>query len=530
MSGRSPAEASHGAFHPRGSPWLIAFVVTMAPFMEILDSTIVNVSLPHIAGNLSASYDEATWTLTSYLVANGIIVPISGWLGRVIGRKRYFLLCIAAFTVCSFLCGMATSLGQLVVFRLLQGLFGGGLQPNQQSIILDTFEPSQRGRGFSIVAAAVIFAPIIGPILGGWITDSWSWRWVFLINVPIGAFAFIAVAQLVEDPPWVLSDRARLKDVDAVGLALIAVGLGALQVMLDRGEDKDWFGSAEIRLLALVAGTTLTGAVAWLLMTDKPVVNLRALKDRNFAVGSMVICGIGAILYSSNVLIPLLAQEWLGYTAFLSGLLMSPGAALMLVLIPLTARFVLPKVPTRLVIAFGFITLGVASAFAAQLTPDVDFWTLAEYRAVLTVGLAFLFVPNSTLAYSTLPRALNADATALYAMFRNISGSIGISVATALVADRLQTHRAHIVQHLTPFDAPYQSLEAGYVHTLRGLGWAADAAHGGAQGLINQTINHQAAIMAYIDVFAYSAVAAFCIVPLTLLFRSGVAGADKRRR
>ena len=232
---------------------MIAIIVTMAPFMEILDTTIVNVSLPHIAGALSASYDDATWTLTSYLVANGIIVPVSGWIGRVLGRKRYFLLCIAMFTLFSFLCGMATSLPQLVIFRLFQGLFGGGLQPNQQSIILDTFEPQDRGKGFSMVAVAVIFAPIVGPVLGGWLTDAFSWRWVFLINVPIGLFAFVGVLQLVEDPPWVLRDRARLVDMDYIGIALIAVGFGALQFVLDRGEDLDWFGSPQIRICALVA-------------------------------------------------------------------------------------------------------------------------------------------------------------------------------------------------------------------------------------------------------------------------------------
>ncbi len=236
------------AWQPRGNVWLVAAAATLAPFMEILDTTIVNVSLPYIAGSLSASNDDATWTLTSYLVANGIVVPVAGWLGRLIGRKRYFLICIALFTACSFLCGVATSLPQLVVFRLLQGLFGGGLQPSQQSVILDTFQPSQRGRAFSLVAIAVVFAPIIGPTLGGWITDNYSWRWVFLINVPVGIFAFIAVAQLVEDPPWVERDRAHLKDIDYGGLALIALGLGALQIMLDRGEDLDWFSSPTIQL------------------------------------------------------------------------------------------------------------------------------------------------------------------------------------------------------------------------------------------------------------------------------------------
>jgi DHA2 family multidrug resistance protein len=522
------SDGHRAAWHPRGSPWLITFVVTLAPFMEVLDSTIVNVSLPHIAGSLSASTDDATWTLTSYLVANGIVIPVAGWLARLIGRKRYFLICIATFTILSFLCGIATSLPQLVVFRLLQGMFGGGLQPNQQSILLDTFEPSQRARGFSMVAIAVIFAPIIGPTLGGWITDHYSWRWVFLINVPIGVIAFVAVLQLVEDPPWVLNDRASSSDIDYVGLSLIALGLGSLQIMLDRGEDLDWFNSASIQILGLVAATALIGAVAWLLMIDKPVVNLRALGNRNFAVGSVTVFFIGAILYSSNALIPLLAQEWLGYTALTSGLLMSPGATIMVLLIPLVAKFVLPNVSTRRVLAFGFSILGASAAFASYLTPDIDFWTLAAFRAFQTVGLAFLFVPNSTLSYSTVPRALNSDATALYSMFRNIGGSIGISVATAITASRLQTHRAHLVDHLGPLDAPFQALQNRYEQTLRGLGYAGEAAHGLALGLINHVLDVQSAVLAYSDVFALSALAAFAVVPLTFLFRPGVAGRPSR--
>jgi MFS transporter, DHA2 family, multidrug resistance protein len=514
-------------WRPRGNIWLVATAATLAPFMEILDSTIVNVCLPNIAGALSASNDDATWTLTSYLVANGIIVPIAGWLGRLIGRRRYFLFCIAAFTVCSFLCGIATSLPQLVAFRLLQGLFGGGLQPSQQSVILDTFEPSQRARGFSMVAIAVIFAPIIGPTLGGWITDNYSWRWVFLINVPVGIIAFIAVTQLVEDPPWVQRDRAHLRDIDYGGLALIALGLGSLQIMLDRGEDLDWFSSTSIQLFALLAAVGIIGGAVWLLLVEKPVVNLRCLADRNFAVGVVMIAGIGAILYSSNVLIPVMAQQWFGYTAMLAGLLLSPGAAVMILFIPVVARLVLPHIQTRYVIAFGFFALGCSSFYASRLTPTMSFGGLATFRAFQTVGLAFLFVPNSTLSYSTLPRSLTADATALYSMFRNIAGSIGIAMLTAMGAERLQAHRAQLASHLSPFDQPYQELLAHHTRTLEAMGDAPGAAHDAAMGLINVALNKQAAILAYVDLFMWSAIAAFCIMPLTLLFRSGVAGSRR---
>jgi DHA2 family multidrug resistance protein len=512
--------ASDLTWRPPANPWLIGFMVTLATFMEVLDTTIVNVCLPHIAGSMSASYDDATWTLTSYLVANGIVVPISGWLSRWIGRKRYFLLCIAAFTVFSFLCGIATSMTQLVVFRLAQGFFGGGMQPSQQSIVLDTFEPAQRGRAFSIVAIAIVFAPILGPTLGGWITDHYTWRWIFLINIPVGIITFLAVARLVEDPPWVQRDRAHLGDIDGVGVALIALGLGSLQYVLDRGEEADWFGSPRIRLFAVLAAVGIIGAIAWLLMVEKPVLNLRALADRNFAVGSVMIFGVGGVLYSTNVLIPLLAEAQLGYTALLAGELMVPGAILMLVLIPMVGRVIMPRVDTRYVIAFGFASLGASLLYFRGLAPQMSFGELVVMRAALTLGLAFLFVPNSTIAYSTLPRSLTADATALYAMFRNIAGSAGIALVTMLVARQMQAHRAYLAQHLTPFDQPYQALLGQYSERLQGLGWTNAGAHDTAMGLINQMLGQQAAFLAYSDVFEIMAFAAFAIVPLTLLFRS----------
>jgi DHA2 family multidrug resistance protein len=506
------------AWRPRANPWLIAVVVTVAAFMEILDTTIVNVSLPHIAGSLSSSYDDATWTLTSYLVANGIVLPISGALGRIIGRKRYFLICIGAFTVCSFLCGTASSLTELILFRLLQGFFGGGLQPNQQAIILDVFEPAQRGRAFSVVAVAVIFAPIIGPTLGGWITDSYSWRWVFLINVPIGLLALPAVASLVEDPPWVQRDRASWANLDYIGIALIALGMGCLQVMLDRGEDEDWFGSAFIRMMALAAFLGITGAVVWLLMAKRPVVRLQVFRDRNFAVGSIAAVAMFGVLYSSAVVIPELAQTQFGYTATWAGLILSPGGFTVLLLIPFVGRL-MPIVQTRFIVAIGFFLLGLALLYSSDLAPMMSFWDLALIRMAQTLGLAFLFVPNSTIAYSTIAKELNTDASSLYVMLRNIAGSIGISFATAMVISRTQVHRAYLSRWLSPLDQPYDQMVQNYEHTLRGLGFAPGALQQTANGLINQTLTSQAAILAYIDVFTWTAVAAFCMVPLAMLFR-----------
>jgi DHA2 family multidrug resistance protein len=513
----SDTAASDAAWKPKANPWAIAVVVTLAAFMEILDTTIVNVSLPHIAGSVSASYDDATWALTAYLVANGIVLPISGFLGRLIGRKRYFLICIAMFTVSSFLCGTSDSLGQLVAFRLMQGFFGGGLQPNQQSIILDTFEPAQRGKAFGVVAIAVIFAPIIGPTLGGFITDNYSWRWVFFINIPVGIFAFFAVAALVEDPPWVQRARSKLRDFDYVGLSLIALGFASLQIMLDRGEDDDWFGSPLIVVCGILAVLGIVGAIWWLLVAPKPIVNLRVYKNRNFAVGSVMIFGIGAILYSGTVLIPQLAQQRLGYTATLAGLVLSPGGIIILVLIPVIGR-IMPYVQTRLLIGLGFFTLGCAYSYAHGLTPDASFTRLALMRATQTLGLAFLFVPTSTISYATMPRALNTDASSLYVMLRNVAGSIGISLSTAELTQRTQIRQSYLAENLTAFNPAYNDLVARTTQTLQGMGRAAADAGSQALGLIDQTLNQQAAILAYRDVFAYCAVAAFCIVPLAFLF------------
>ena len=518
MSGSAPPETD-ATWQPKANPWVIAIVVTTAAFMEILDTTIVNVSLPHIAGSVSASYDDATWALTSYLVANGIVLPISGFLGRLIGRKRYFLICIAMFTVSSFLCGTSTSLGELICFRLMQGFFGGGLQPNQQSIILDTFPPAQRGKAFGVVAIAVIFAPIIGPTLGGWITDNYSWRWIFFINVPVGIFAFFAVTALVEDPPWVLRARAKFRDFDYIGLGLIAIGLGSLQIMLDRGEDDDWFGSPLIVAAAIVAVVGILGAIGWLLTAKKPIVNLRVFANRNFAVGSVMIFALGAILYSGSVLIPQLAQQRLGYNATLAGLVLSPGGAVILILIPFIGRL-LPYIQTRYLIGFGFLILGFAYSYAHGVTPDATFGTLALMRATQTLGLAFLFVPTSTISYSTMPRALNSDASSLYVMLRNVAGSIGISLATAGITERTQVRQAYLSVHLNTFNPAFNDYLHHTQQALIAMGRTVGEASSQAMGLANQTLNLQAAVLAYRDVFAYCAIAAFCIVPLTFLFEA----------
>jgi len=504
-----------GPAAPAANPWLIAMVVTLAAFMEVLDTTIVNVALPHIAGSMSASTDESTWTLTSYLVSNGIVLTISGYLTRLLGRKRYFLICISMFTVCSVLCGIATSLTQIIVFRLMQGFFGGGLQPTQQSIILDTFPPAKRGQAFALTAMATVVAPVLGPTLGGWITDNYDWRWIFLINIPVGIVAFFGVAALVPAPSATRAAPAK-PSFDYVGLGFIILGLGALQILLDRGETDDWFSAPFIRWLALFTVIGIGGAIWWLIRAKRPIVNLRVLTDRNFGLGCLMISSMSIILYSSAVLIPQLAETQYGYTATLAGLILGPGALSLIVFIVIVGR-ILPLVQTRFIITFGFVFLGCAFLFAHRLTPNLDFRTLVEMRIVQTMGMSFLFVPISTIAYSTLPKSLNGDAAALYTMFRNVAGSIGISVSAALLVTRGQVHMAHLGAHETPFSQPYIDTLAASTRMIEGTGVPNGVAHQAAVGHLYRLLIGQSQILAYMDVFSLCALLSFCLAPLALL-------------
>jgi DHA2 family multidrug resistance protein len=507
------AQAGAG-WKPRYNPWLIAVVATLAAFMEILDTTIVNVALPHIAGAMSASNDEATWTLTSYLVANGIVLTISGWLGDLLGRKRYFLICIAMFTVCSFLCGIAGSLIQLVVFRLAQGFFGGGLQPNQQSIILDSFPPAKRGAAFGVAAIAIVVAPVLGPTLGGLITDNSSWRWIFFINIPVGIFAVFANWVLVEDPPWERNKPSR--GIDYIGLSLITIGLGCLQIMMDRGEDDDWFGSPFIVTLALLAFVGILSAVLWLLVAKKPIVNLDVFKDKNFSAGCAMIAAMGGILYASAVIIPQFAQSVLGYTATWAGLILSPGGVVVIILIPIVGRL-MKIMQTRIVIAIGFFIMGCALVYSSGLVPNIDFTTLVMMRSAQTAGLGFLFVPISTVTYLTLSRDLRGDGAALFSMFRNVFGSIGISASTALVTQRSQIQQDYLSRWFSPFNQPYDTLLAQTKGTLITLGHSAATAQMIASKQVYQTFLQQVSVLAYSDVFFQLAILAFIAVPFCFL-------------
>jgi DHA2 family multidrug resistance protein len=505
---------------PKSNPWLVAIVVTLGAFMEVLDTTIVNVSLPHIAGSLSISSDESTWALTTYLVANGIVLTISGALSRRLGRKTYFLLCIGAFTLASLACGLTEQFWQLLLFRALQGFFGGGLQPTQQAIILDHFPPEKRQQAFSLTAIAIIIAPVLGPVVGGWLTDTYSWHWIFLINVPIGILTFFGVLQLVEDSPMIKQEKKTAPPFDYIGVVFIAVALGCLEVGVDRGEDYDWLGSTFIRVMFIMSACGFVFGTTYLLYVRNPIVNLRVFKDHNLALGSVQIAIMGFVLYASAVLIPQFAQQQLGYDATWAGLVLAPGAVVLVMLIPVTGR-IMNFVPTKYVIAAGGLALGLALVYSMNLVPELDFWHMVLFRAAQTSALALLFVPISTIAYATIPQELNGDATALFSMARNVFGGIGISVSTALVTEHQQIRQAHLVHALDPSNQPYNDLLQQVQQGLVNVGQSMAQATQMAPGQVFQMLRGQVAVLAYNDVFLITACLAFVMIP-TAMFMSNI--------
>ncbi|HEX4377511.1 MAG TPA: DHA2 family efflux MFS transporter permease subunit [Steroidobacteraceae bacterium] len=514
-------------WRPTHNPWLVAFVVTSAAFMEVLDTTIVNVALPHIAGSLSSSQDEATWTITSYLVANGIVLPISGWLSAIVGRRRFFVLCITSFTLFSVLCGLATNLPELVVFRILQGLFGGGLQPSQQAIMLDVFPPAQRARAFSIVGVAAVVGPVLGPTLGGFLTDHYSWRWIFLVNLPVGAMAAFAVTQVVEDPPWARADPARARNIDFPGLGLIALGFGSLQLVLDRGEIDDWFASPFICMFAALALICIAGAVLWLLIARHPVVDVTLFRDRNFALGCLLMFIFAGMLYGNSLLMPQLVQQRFGYTSDLAGLVLSPGSLLTAMILPFVGK-AMGRVQPRYLVAFGFTAFGLGSLYTSTLSPDVGFFWLMRARIAVMMGIACLFAPISVSTTATLTPAQNSAGASLFVMARNLGGSVGISLAAASVAQRSQIHMAYLAAHLSVLEQGFTHSLAQHTQTLLGLGRTLMQASAQAQGQFYQTLIRQSSIMAYIDTFVYSGICALVVAPLALLMRARVASAAQQ--
>jgi DHA2 family multidrug resistance protein len=507
------------------NPWAIALVVTMATFMEVLDTSIANVSLPHIAGNLSVSQNESTWVLTSYLVSNAIILPVSGWIASKMGRKRFYMMCVALFTLSSFLCGLAPSLGWLIFFRVIQGLGGGGLGPSEQSILADTFPPAKRGMAFAVYGMAVVLAPAIGPTLGGFITDHYNWRWVFFINVPVGIASLLLANHFVTDPPHLKLMKERSGGIDYIGLSLIALGLGTLEVVLDKGQEDDWFHSSFILWFAIIAAVALVSFVFWEWQEKHPVVDVRMFKNRNFAASNVMMLILGISLFGTTVLLPQYMQGLMGYSAEDAGMALSPGGFVVILLLPIVGILV-SKVDPRALIAFGFVVMSASLFYMTRhLYQGIDFKTAVLLRVFQSVGLAFLFVPINTLVYIGVPLEKNNAVSGIVNLSRNMGGDIGIAFVTTFIVRRGQFHQSRLASHTTPYDHPFELRLEGITAAIRHTGAsAADASHKAIGALYGQLVEN-ATTLAYLDVLYVMAIGTALMVPLLLFTEKPKGGA-----
>ena len=513
-------EPTYAPWKPKYNPWIVALTVTLATFMEVLDTSIANVALPHIAGGLSASQDESTWVLTSYLVSNAVILPISAWLSVLVGRKKFYMTCVGLFTVSSFLCGLAPTLGMLVMFRIMQGLGGGGLATSEQAILADTFSIEKRGMAFAIYGMAVVLAPAIGPTLGGWITDNYSWRWIFYINVPVGLISLYLTNRIVEDPPYMKVEQQKTlqNPIDYMGLGLISVGIGCLQYVLDKGQELDWFSSKRITILLSVA----LCALIWFVINEwnqaYPIMDLRLLRQRNFATSAFMMFVLGMVLFGTTVLIPQFLQVLMGYTAEQAGLALSAGAVVLIFMMPIVGQLV-SRVDPRLLIACGFASTSLALYHMTTINMQIDFGTAAMYRVYQTVGLAFLFIPISTLAYLGIPRHKSNQVAGMNNFMRNLGGSIGISMLSTWLQRLSQEHQVVLSAHATAGDPLFSQRITGLTRTFTSQGVPANEASARAYSLLSRTISGQASMLAYVDIISIMAVVIMCLVPLLLLMK-----------
>jgi DHA2 family multidrug resistance protein len=494
---------------PAVNPWIIALAVTLATFMEVLDTSIANVALPHIAGSLSAGTDESTWILTSYLVSNAIVLPLSGWLSSILGRKRFYMGCVALFTISSFLCGLAPNLALLIIFRVLQGAGGGGLQPSEQAILADTFPPAKRGMAFAVYGVAVVMAPAIGPTLGGFITDNYTWRWIFFVNIPVGILSLLLTSRLIQDPPDFRRRKISEVKIDYIGLSFVALGPGTLQVVLDKGQRDDWLSSNFILTLTIVSVASLLFVGLWEWYQKDPVVDLHLFRERTFAAANLLMFMLGFALLGSTLLLPLFMQTLLGYTAERAGMAISPGGFAIMALMPLVG-YLLSKVDARWLMIVGLVTLSLSLFHMTHFDLGVDFGTVMWARVLQASGLAFLFVPINTAAYAYLPRDKNNAASGLMNLARNIGGSVGISFVTTMLARRAQYHQAVLSEQLTAGNLALQKLLHGFPLTSGNLtSWA----H------IQALIVRQANMLAYLDDFWILGAAILAIIPLVFLMK-----------
>lgn len=505
--------------HRLYSPWLIAFTVMLATFMLVLDTSIANVALPHIAGNLSVAVDESTWVLTSYLVANAIVLPLSGWFSRLFGRKRFYITCICLFTLTSFLCGLAPNLSILILFRVLQGLSGGAMQPLSQSILMESFPHKKRGMAMAVYGMGVIVAPIIGPTLGGWITDNYSWRWIFFINIPAGLLAVILTSIVIFDPPHLLR-RISFKSVhfDFIGLSFLSLGLGALQVVLDKGQRDDWFSSRFIVTLSVICAVSLLFAIIWELNRKEPIVNLHLFKNRRFAMATGLLFVIGFGLYGSTVLMPLFLQTLMGYNSLNAGLVLSPGGIVTMITMPFVG-FMAGKIGAKWLITAGLV-IGAAGLFEmSQFDLNVSFSYAVWSRIVFSASLAFLFVPINIVAYSRLPKQVYDQASGLINLSRNLGASFGISLITTVLARRAQFHQNVLSNHTSEFNPFFTLMAERIKEYLIYRGENAYTAALQARTLMYHILQQQAMALSYVDAFWLLGVMFLAVIPLTFFLR-----------
>lgn len=509
-------------WRPAVNPWVIALAVTLATFMEVLDTSIANVALPHIAGSLSAGQDESTWILTSYLVSNAIVLPLSGWLSSIVGRKNFYMGCVALFTISSFMCGLAPNLATLIFFRVLQGAGGGGLQPSEQAILADTFLPAKRGMAFAVYGIAVVTAPAIGPTLGGWITDNFTWRWIFFINIPVGILSILLTSRLIQDPPYFRRRAMSETRIDYVGLGFVALGLGTLQVVLDKGQRDDWFGSQFIVAMSLIATVSLIFVIFWEWHHQDPIIDLHLFRERTFGVSNLLMFMLGFALLGSTLLLPLFMQTLLGYTAQQSGLALMPGGFTIMLLLPLVG-FLLSRYSPRWLLVFGLVVLSASLFHMTRFDLDIDFRTVAAARLIQAVGMAFLFVPINTAAYAFLPREKNNAASGLMNLARNMGGSVGISVVTTMLDRRAQVHLTNLSSNLSAANPALQALVQGASSAMRMHGASAAGANQQAYAMIQGVVQRQASMLSYIDCFWFLGVAILAMVPTVWLMKKSKA-------
>ena len=507
------------------NPWIIALVVTMGTFMEVLDTSIANVALPHIAGSLSASQDESTWVLTSYLVANAIILPISGWISGVIGRKNFYLISVTMFTVFSALCGLAPTLTLLVAFRVLQGLAGGGLQPSVQAILADAFPGNKRGMAMAVYTVAILCAPVLGPTLGGWITDNYSWRWIFYINIPVGIACAFFTRMVLVDPIALTAKRLAQKGkklrIDGTGLALIAIGLASLEIVLDKGQELDWLGSTFISWSAGIAVVALIGAVLWELHVKDPVVNLRLLKERNFLFCCVIVLGVYTALYACTFLLPQYLQLLMGYSATAAGLAVSPAGIATMVEVPIVGWLLGRGYDARRFIAAGIVTISLGTWWLSQANLDAGEITFIWPRVVQILGLGLVTVPLSTIMFRFLPTDQSSNAAGIYALVRNEGGSIGIAIASTFLQRTAQTHQAYIGAHLSassPLAVRAAHHFAAAHGTIASSGSVSDNAYAGL-AMLYQQVQRQASLLAYMDQYRMFGYMLICLLPLVLFLK-----------